>query len=255
MYGGILAAVYLFWIWQPYEYQFFPRPIPNPNPPVDPDSKHLFSPAAKVLVVTAHPDDSAFFIGGFLTQLGKSGAEVHQVICTDGDKAYYGIFAEPATTRTIRRSEALQELHRWGGKDILFLGRPDGRLRADDGLVRRIRERIDELKPDYVVCFDGDYPKRWSHQDHLRSGDAAEKAAKGAPSVKWLMKFSTVAPNWTCDIDNDWEAQKELLQVHRSQFHGEHLAMVTNMVEDLAIQDAERINATYGEGFRCLRLR
>src|SRR5689334_23147285 len=89
VYGSLVALVWGFWVWQPYEYDFIPRRLPNPNPPVDPDSKHLFSPGAKVLVVTAHPDDSAFYIGGFLTQLGKSGAEIHQIICTDGDKAYY----------------------------------------------------------------------------------------------------------------------------------------------------------------------
>src|SRR5690349_3380955 len=85
VYGGLLLAIYAFWIWQPYEWDIFPHQ-PVPNPPVDPDSKHLFSEGTKVLVVTAHPDDSAFYIGGFLTQLGRSGADVHQIICTDGDK-------------------------------------------------------------------------------------------------------------------------------------------------------------------------
>lgn len=255
VYGSLFLAAYGFWIWQPYEYQFFPRPIPNPNPLVDPDTKHLFSSGTRVLVVTAHPDDSAFFIGGFLTQLGRSGATVYQTICTDGDKGYYGIFSQPGLNRSERRQEAMEEIRTWGGKDLTFLGRPDGRLRADDGLIRAIRRRIDEVQPEYVICFDGDYPKRWSHQDHLRSGDAAEIAAKTAPSVRWIMKFSTLAPNWTCNIDNDWEAQKQLLQIHRSQFHGGRLEMVTNMVEDLAMQDGERINSTYGEGFRCIKLR
>ncbi|HWA82929.1 MAG TPA: PIG-L family deacetylase, partial [Fimbriimonadaceae bacterium] len=106
VYGGLFVAAYVFWIWQPYEYQFFPRPIPKPNPPVDPDTKHLFSPGTKVLVVTAHPDDSAFFIGGFLTQLGRSGAEIHQTICTDGDKGYYWVFSQPSENRRERREEA-----------------------------------------------------------------------------------------------------------------------------------------------------
>ncbi|MFI5385124.1 MAG: PIG-L deacetylase family protein [Fimbriimonadales bacterium] len=254
VYGSLLLLIYGFWIWQPYELDIIPR-TPSPNPPVDPDSTHLFSPGTKVLVVTAHPDDSAFYIGGFLTRLGRSGAEVHQIICTDGDKAYYGPFAEPESIRNRRRAEALEELHTWGGKDVLFLGRPDGRLRADDALVRRIRQRIDEIQPEYVICFDGDYPPRLSHQDHRRSGEAAEEAVKGAPSVRWLMKFSTHAPNWVCDIDDYWEDQKKLLMIHSSQFHDERLERVTNMVESLAVQDGERIKATYGEGFRCIRLK
>jgi len=253
-YGSILALIYAFWIWQPYEIDLVPH-MPVPNPPVDPDTKHLFSPGAKVLVVTAHPDDSAFYIGGFLTKLGRSGAEIHQIICTDGDKGYYWIFADPAENRVIRRNEALEELHTWGGKDILFLGRSDGRLRADDSLVRKIRQRIDEVRPEYVICFDGDYPPRISHQDHRRSGEAAEEAVKGAPSVRWLMKFSTHAPNWICDISDLWDAEEALLKIHRSQFHGERLEMITNTVQNFAVDDGERIGVTYGEGFRCVRLR
>jgi LmbE family N-acetylglucosaminyl deacetylase len=253
-YGSIGVVLYGAWIWQPYQVDVFPRQ-PDSNPPVNPDTSFLFSPRAKVLVVTAHPDDSAFYIGGFLTQLGRSGAEIHQIICTDGDKAYYWVFANSESMRPVRRAEAREELQTWHGKDVQFLGKPDGRLRADDALVKKIRQRIDELQPDYVICFDGDYPPRITHQDHRRSGDAAELAVKGAPSVKWLMKFSTHAPNWICDISNDWEAQTELLQIHKSQFHGERLERVTNMVEDLAYRDGERAGVNYGEGFRCIRLR
>jgi LmbE family N-acetylglucosaminyl deacetylase len=222
---------------------------------VSPDIDHLFSPHAKVLIVTAHPDDSAFYTGGFLKKLGTSGAVIHQIICTDGDKAYYGPFAEPEHLRRVRRDEAIEELRAWHGQDVLFLGRPDGRLRADDSLVKRIRKRIDELQPEYVLCFDGDYPPRLSHSDHRRAGEATERAVIGAPSVRWLMKFSTSAPNWICDISKEWEDQKVLLQIHRSQFHGERLQLVTNMVEEHAIADGERIEKDYGEGFRCIRLR
>jgi LmbE family N-acetylglucosaminyl deacetylase len=208
-----------------------------------------------VLVVTAHPDDSAFYIGAFLSRLGRSGAEIHQIICTDGDKAYYWIFAEPESLRQVRRREALDELHAWGGKDVLFLGRPDGRLRADSVLIDRIRRHIEEIQPEYVICFDDDYPPRVSHQDHRRSGQAATEAARNSPSVRWILHFSTHAPNWVCNVDKEWEDEKKLLQIHSSQFHGKHLEMVTNMVEETAMREGELINATYGEGFRCERIR
>jgi LmbE family N-acetylglucosaminyl deacetylase len=254
-YGTIALLVYGFHLWVPWDIDVIPRRPPNPNPPVDPDVKQLFSPGTKVLIVTAHPDDSAFYIGGLLLQLGRSGAEIHQILCTDGDKAYYGPFADPESNRRIRRNEALEECHTWGGKDVLFLGRPDGRLQADDALVARIRKEIDLVQPEYVLCFDYDYPPRVSHRDHRHSGDATARAVVGAPSVRWLMRFSTIAPNWTRDISNDWEGQKKLLQIHASQFHGNHLKQVTNMVESSAIEDAANINATYAEGFRCARLR
>lgn len=250
-----MAVLYGVFLWIPWEYDFIPRSIPNPNPPVDPDRAHLFSRGSKVLVITAHPDDSAFYIGGFLTKLGRSGAEIHQVICTDGDKAYYGPFSDSEENRQVRREEALEELRTWGGKDIWFLARPDGRLRADDALVERLRREIERVQPEYVVAFDGDFPPRLSHQDHRRAGDAAEKAAQGTKSVRWLLKFSTIAPNYVEDISEVWEDQRKLLAIHRSQFHGERLDRVTNMVESSAVDDGERIDRTYGEGFRCIKLK
>jgi LmbE family N-acetylglucosaminyl deacetylase len=254
-YGGIAVAAYIFYLWVPWELDFIPRQPPTPNPPLNPDTEHLFSPGTKVLVITAHPDDSAFYIGGFLHQLGQSGAEIHQVICTDGDKGYYGYFADPAGNRKIRRQEAIQELRAWGGKDVLFLGRLDGRLRADESLVKRLRAHIDVIQPEYVICFDGDYPPRMRHGDHRHSGVAAEAAAKGAPSVRWLMRFSTIGANFVRDISDDWEEQKKLLRIHASQFHGRRLEGVTNMVESGALEDGEKIGVTYGEGFRCTKLR
>jgi LmbE family N-acetylglucosaminyl deacetylase len=255
VYGSLFTLGYALFLWIPWQLDVFPPKPTQPDPAVDPDTKRLFSPGTKVLLITAHPDDSAFYTGGFLTKLGASGADIHQLICTDGDKAYYGPFSEPESLRRKRRDEAIEELRAWQGQDVLFLGKADGRLRADDTLVRRIRKRIDELQPEYVLCFDGAYPPRLSHQDHRRSGEAAARAVVGAPSVRWLMKFSTSAPNWICDISKQWEAQKNLLQIHRSQFHGDRLQLVTNMVEEHAIADGERIEKDYGEGFRCIRLR
>lgn len=254
-YSGIIAALYVLFLWIPWEYDVIPRQPPTRDVSVDPDTAFLFGGRAKVLVVTAHPDDSAFYIGGFLHHLGESGAEIHQIICTDGDKGYYGIFANAAENRKERRSEAIEELRAWHGKDVLFLGRSDGRLRADDALIARIRRHIENIQPDYVICFDGDYPPRARHGDHRKSGVAAEAAVKGIPSVKWLMRFSTIGANYVCDISDDWDEQRKLLTIHRSQFHDQRLEMVTNVVESSAIEDGEKINVTYGEGFRCTRLR
>ncbi len=254
VYGGLALAVWGFYAWIPWQFDFIPRRLPVPNPPVNPDSARLFSPGTRVLVVTAHPDDSAFYIGGFITKLGRSGAEIHQIICTDGDKAYYGPFADQKENRRLRRQEALEEIRAWGGTDLVFFGLPDGRLHADAQLVDRLHEAMLRFKPEYLLLFDAEFPPRLSHQDHRRAGEAAERAAQNVPSLKWLMRFSTIAPNFVLDISNEWESQKRLLAIHRSQFYGDHLERVENFVESSAIEDGERIGTLYGEGFRCSRL-
>jgi LmbE family N-acetylglucosaminyl deacetylase len=252
VYGGLVAALWGFYIWQPYEFDLVARKPPGPNPPVDPDSKFLFSERAKVLIVTAHPDDSSFFVGGLLTRLADAGTEIHQVIATDGDKGYYP-FEDWQKNRRERRIEALDEANAWGGKDILFLGQPDGRLRSDR-IVESIEGAIKRVQPDYLICFDGEYPDRMSHNDHRRSGEAAWQAALATGIPKWVLMFQTNAPNFVVDITDQWEAQKDLLKIHKSQFFGEHLQGIYNMVEGRALKDGERVGLTYGEGLRCVRL-
>src|SRR5471030_2111289 len=124
-YGIFFGIIYGFlWI-QPYEIDFIPRKLPTPNPMIDPDSKMLFARGTKVLVVTAHPDDSEFFAGGLLTKLDRSGAELHQVICTDGDKAYYLFFTDAENNRVVRRQEAAKAAAAWHAKSLELLGYPD----------------------------------------------------------------------------------------------------------------------------------
>lgn len=252
VYGTIVAALIGLWNWQPWEYDFIERTPPASNPPVDPDRAKLFAKGARILLVTAHPDDSEFYIGGTLNQLSKT-AEIHQVICTDGDKAYYP-FEDHERNRRVRKAEAQAAADAWKGREVIFLGYPDGRLRDNEGVVARMKEIIERIKPQYILAFDGDYPPRASHQDHRRAGDITKKAALAAKGPEWLMLFSTHYPNFVVDITDDWDRKKELLAIHASQFNGERLERVTNMVAGSAEQDGERIGVTLGEGFRCIRL-
>lgn len=253
-YCGLALAAWGFYLWQPWEFDLIPRAIPRPNPPIDPDSKRLFSPGTRVSIVTAHPDDSEFYMGGLLTKLHKTGAIVSQVICTDGDKGYYP-FEDYLANRKVRRSEALEAARTWGGVDLVFLGFPDGRLRNDERLRTRVLAELTRQRPEYILAFDGDYPPRFSHQDHRRSGDAVEAVARFVPTARWLLKFSTIAPNDVVDITDEWEDQKKLVAIHNSQFYGERLEHVLNMIGSHAEEDGDRIGVALGEGLRCVRLR
>jgi LmbE family N-acetylglucosaminyl deacetylase len=254
VYGSLLAGLFAAYSWQPWEFDVVPRRLPNPNPPMNPDKEGLFAPGTKVLVITAHPDDSEFYIGGLLTKLGKT-ADIRQVICTDGDKGYYGPFTNADENRRVRRAEAREANRSWGGKGVEFLSHPDGRLRANDELIDQLAQTMRTFQPDYVLAFDGDFPPRFSHQDHRRAGDAALAAAKKSGVPKWCLLFSTIAPNFAFDITDLWDQKKLLLAVHKSQWTGERLERVSNMVAGFAEQDGEAFDMTLAEAFRCIRIR
>ncbi len=253
-YGSFFGLLYGFLWYQPYEIDVFPRKLPVPNPMVDPDTKRLFAKGVKVLVVTAHPDDSEFFIGGLLIKLARSGAELHQVICTDGDKGYYLFFTNAEQNRIVRRQEARAAARAWKAKSIEFLGYPDRFLHSNPDVIQRIADAIEQVRPEYILTFDGEYPPRASHQDHRRCGDATKIAAEQTHIAKWLMMFQTIAPNYVVDISDLWEDQKKLLMIHNSQFYGEHLEGVENMISYSAEKDGALTGYDMGEGLRCLKL-
>jgi N,N'-diacetylchitobiose non-reducing end deacetylase len=254
VYGTLIGLTWGAWVWQPWEFDIFPRQAPHPNPRIDPDTATLFSKGAKVMIVTAHPDDSEFYVAGTLCKLRDAGAEIWQVIITDGDKAYYP-FEDAAQNRRVRHAEATQAAKTWGAKNLAILGYPDGRLGVSDRLVKRLSAEMQKFKPEYVLAFDYDFPPRFSHRDHRRAGQATALAVEKVSSVKWLMRFSTLYPNYVTDISDYWPQKEELLKVHKSQFYGDRLVGVTNMVESRAFDDGALIDAAYGEGFRVIKLR
>jgi len=253
VYGGLLAGLWGFWVYQPMAFDLFPRPIPNPLPKIDPDSKHLFAKGTRISVVTAHPDDSEFYLGGTLLKLQKAGAIVSQVVLTDGDKGYY-LWEDATKNRRVRRAEQTEASGRWGVKDLEFLGYPDGRLQVNDEIVGKVAEALRQQRPEYVLAFDDTYPPRMSHQDHRRSGTNALAAARLVPGVKWVLLYSTRVPNYVDDVSDYWDARLELLPIHKSQFYGKKLEGVKSLIEDSAITDAGFGDGTYGEGFRVLAL-
>ncbi len=247
----LLAILTGYYWWQPYRIDFFPHKRPSPNPPVDPDSKRLFSPGVRVTLVTAHPDDAEFYLGGLLSRLHDTGAVLSLIVATDGDKAYIP-WADHAKLKQVRRAETEEAAHRWGAHEALFLGYHDSRLTLSRELVLRIADALHLLHPEYVLLFDGEYPPRISHRDHRTMGTATEEAAKQAGEGKWLLHFSTSAPNFAVDVTPYWARKKALLHVHASQF-GTQEGRIDGIIAGQAASQGHLIGVQYAEAFRCER--
>lgn len=252
VYAGLLLTLYGAYKFQPIEVDILPRRLP-PKESVDPDSKKLFAKGTKIMVITAHPDDSEFYVGGTLLKLRDVGAISRHLLHTDGDKAYY-FWADNRPLREIRRTEQTKASKQWGAQGIRFLSYPDGRLRATDETIGATADVIRAWNPDYIFCFDGQYPPRRSHQDHRRSGDIAFAAAKKAEFKGWIMMFDSIAANFAVGVDKVWSERLDLLAIHESQFSGKKLDWIKDFRTDAAVEDAALTNATFAEGFRCVKL-
>lgn len=250
----LICGFALFYWYQPWEVDVFPRKAPV-LPIIDPESALLFRPGTKVLIVTAHPDDSEFYLAGLLDKLGNTGAKTKLVLATDGDKDYYP-FGDSATLRKIRRREQIDAAKDWGCDDVVFLALPDGRLRTGDPLQERVRAEIERFDPAYVLSFDPLYHPRISHADHRRCGESVEQALKALRKPIWHMRFQTESPNWYFDISDTWNRRLKLLGHHKSQWPrgpSGDFGVVNGIIESFSRKFGERIGVQYAEGFRCTK--
>jgi len=131
---------------------------------------------ARILVVTAHPDDVDFGAAGSVATWTGRGIEVSYCIATDGDAGGSDHSITRAEMAAIRREEQLQAARAVGVTDVTFLGFPDGSVTASLELRRAISRVIRIVRPDRVVAQSPE--RNWtriyaSHPDHLATGEAA----------------------------------------------------------------------------------
>ena len=133
----------------------------------------------KVLVVSAHPDDSDFGASGTIASWISQGIQVSYCICTNGDQGgeESGIPVEemPATRQREQRAAGAAI----GVTDITFLNYRDGSLEPTLGLRKDIVRAIRIAQPDRMVIQSPE--RNWerigaSHPDHLAAGEAAIQA-------------------------------------------------------------------------------
>lgn len=131
---------------------------------------------ARVLVITAHPDDVDFGAAGTIAQWTDAGLEVSYCIVTNGDAGGSDRSVSRAEMATIRQAEQTAAAKQVGVHELHFLGYPDGRVEQSIGLRRDLARVIRLLQPDRVVCQspERNYARMGaSHPDHRAAGSAA----------------------------------------------------------------------------------
>ena len=128
----------------------------------------------RVMVITAHPDDSEFGAGGTVAKFVKEGREVAYCIVTNGNKGSSDRTMTPERLAVIRAEEQRNAARVLGVERVSFLGYPDGEVEDTRDLRRDVSRELRRFRPDLVVCQNPNrtYNLGASHRDHRTVGGA-----------------------------------------------------------------------------------
>jgi LmbE family N-acetylglucosaminyl deacetylase len=221
---------------------------------------------ARVLVVTAHPDDVDFGAAGTVASWTRDGIEVAYCICTSGDAGGFDDTprAEMGPLREAEQRAAAKEV---GVTDVRFLGHPDGRLTPSLDLRRDISREIRRVRPDRVLTAS---PEIWwrrlgaSHPDHRAAGEATVAAVypdarnpfahpellseeglePWAVRELWLMAAPDERVNHIVDVTDTVERKLAALRAHVSQTA--HMSGLEERIRSLGALTAARFGLAEG---------
>jgi LmbE family N-acetylglucosaminyl deacetylase len=230
---------------------------------------------ARVLVVTAHPDDVDFGAAGTVATLVAGGSAVTYCVCTDGDAGGF----DPAVPRDqipgIRQAEQRAAAGVLGVTDVRFLGYPDGELAVTRALRRDITRVIRQVRPERVITL---CPERnWerlaaSHPDHMVAAEATVQAiypdarnqfahpelladeGLGEWYVPELWMFASPRPNHVVDVTEHLRTKLDALRAHVSQTA--HMTDLEHMIRTWMTEAARRgglPEGRLGEAFQVVR--
>src|SRR5262245_59284961 len=106
----------------------------------------------KVLVVTAHPDDSEFGAGGTIAKLVKEGKQVSYCVVTNGNKGTGDRSMTPERLARIREDEQRNAARVLGVEAVEFLGFPDCEVEDTRDTRLAVAAAIRRHRPDLLIC-------------------------------------------------------------------------------------------------------
>ncbi len=212
----------------------------------------------KVLIVSPHPDDAEFAMGGSIAKMVESGWGVIIVDLTDGEPTPFG-------SKELRRQETEQANRVLGIRNRICLEMPNRYLRADLENRKKLAEAIRTNRPD--IIFGPVIPDY--HPDHVEAAkllDAARFEAKfhktdmkGVPH--WVPrqynyysshKIQHDKPSFIVDITKQWDKKIEAVRAYESQIKGASLTNPISIPERIKVicrYFGQCIGCEYGEPF------
>jgi LmbE family N-acetylglucosaminyl deacetylase len=181
----------------------------------------------RVMVVTAHPDDSEFGAGGTVAKFVKDGCEVTYVVVTNGNKGSSDRSMTPERLAAIRADEQRNAARTLGVAHVELLGHPDGEVEDTREVRRDVCRAIRKWRPDLLICQNPQrtYNLGASHRDHRIVGGVALDCVY--PLARDHMAFPELLP--------EFEPHK-VKQVYVMQWQNPQLVVDISDVIDLKLR-------------------
>ena len=220
---------------------------------------------ADVLVVTPHPDDAEFGVGGTVVHWVRQGKKVVYIVCTNGDKGTDDTRVKPDELAGIRQKEQLKAAKILGVKEVVFLGHPDQGLEDTPEFRKEIVRFIRIYRPDIIVTSDP-YRRYIWHRDHRIVGqvtlDAVFPYARDIWAypdfleeglephrVKEIWFWASEDVNHRFDITQTFNLKLKALRSHKSQIKETFVAEMEKWLCERARSMAEGEKFKLAEGF------
>jgi len=199
---------------------------------------------ARLLAVTAHPDDESFLFGGALAFYGDTGHHVALLCLTDGQAGRTGDLADGADLGRVRRDELRRACAVLSIPSIYTPGLMDGALEqhGEERGIALVREYIERFAADVLLTFGPEGAS--GHADHK----AAYRWTRGAADGRRLYVASITEPEGVAmpverereaplavttvvDVRSIGDRKRRAFLEHRSQL--DHLELFDKLMESL----------------------
>lgn len=217
-----------------------------------------------IAVVTAHPDDAEYLMGGTIIKYTNKGHNVTIIICTNGNIGHSTLPKEEISK--IRLEEAKQGAKVMGA-EIITLGYDDEFMPDTKEARLKVVDALRRIKPDIVFTL---HPNDYSNADHrvvsnvtidmsyLQMVKNIKTDHKETESYSALYYMDIVGgigfePTDFVDISDVFYKKKEALQKHKSQMAWMSSIGASNeFIRNMEIQAAFRgiqCQCEYAEAF------
>src|SRR5215468_2651320 len=220
----------------------------------------------RVMVVTAHPDDSEFGAGGTIARLVRDGKQVSYCIVTNGNKGSSDRAMTPERLAAIREEEQRNAARVLGVETVEFLGFPDCEVENTRETRMAVTASIRRHRPDLLIIQNPHRTKNLgaSHRDHRTVAgialDCVYPLARDHMAFPELMeqglephKIKEVHMMWfenpalVVDITETIDLKLKALQCHVSQF--KDFAAVEKRIRDRNAELGKSHGLAYAETF------